>query len=252
MIENQTRRLLTIGQLADYVGVTIKAIRHYHKRGLIEEPQRDSSNYRRYSVQDAITLIKIKTLADVGVPLARIKELLADTDKFAEAIAEVDRKLQERIAELTIARERIAQLSGGDRLLVPAEVADYLDRLREVGVSDRLVQMERELWILMHTVSPQEAALWIGDKNNDISDPEFCSIYLEYDAAFDWLADDPRLEALADRTAQWFATHRVTSDKTDKPVQDPTITRLITMSFKGASPAWDRLAKLASQRRSRE
>ena len=26
---------LTIGQLADYVGVTIRAIRHYHQRGLL-------------------------------------------------------------------------------------------------------------------------------------------------------------------------------------------------------------------------
>ena len=33
----------------EYAGVTIKAIRHYHKRGLLDEPPRDSSNYRRYS-----------------------------------------------------------------------------------------------------------------------------------------------------------------------------------------------------------
>ena len=32
---------LTIGQLADYVGVTIRAIRHYHQRGLPAEPPRD-------------------------------------------------------------------------------------------------------------------------------------------------------------------------------------------------------------------
>src|SRR5438128_8639217 len=91
------RRMITIGQLAAYAGVTIKAVRHYHQRGLLEEPPRDSSGYRRYSAEDAISLIKIKTLAEAGVPLARIKELLAaDPDRFAAGMAEIDRNLQER------------------------------------------------------------------------------------------------------------------------------------------------------------
>ena len=86
--------MITIGQLAGYAGVTIKAVRHYHQRGLLAEPPRDSSGYRRYSAQDAIELVKIKTLGDAGVPLARIKELLAaDPDRYATAIAEIDRDL---------------------------------------------------------------------------------------------------------------------------------------------------------------
>jgi DNA-binding transcriptional MerR regulator len=52
-IDKTPRRGITIGQLADYAGVTIKAVRHYHKRGLLEEPARDASGYRRYSVRHA-------------------------------------------------------------------------------------------------------------------------------------------------------------------------------------------------------
>jgi MerR family regulatory protein len=51
--------MITIGQLAAYAGVTIKAIRHYHQRGLLAEPPRDSSDYRRYRAEDAIELVKI-------------------------------------------------------------------------------------------------------------------------------------------------------------------------------------------------
>src|ERR1700694_2187064 len=128
--------MVTIGQLAAYAGVTIKAVRHYHTRGLLEEPSRDSSGYRRYTAQHAIDLVKIKTLAEAGVPLARVKELLAaSSDRFAAAIAEVDRTLQERARELRRPRERIAGLGAGDGLFVSADVADYLDRLRELGVS---------------------------------------------------------------------------------------------------------------------
>ncbi len=192
--------MITIGQLAAYAGVTIKAVRHYHQRGLLAEPPRDSSGYRRYSAQQAIDLVKIKTLAEAGVPLARINELLAaDPDRFAAAIAEIDRNLQERAEQLLRARERIAQLRAGDRLFVSAEVADYLDRLDELGVSQRTVQMERDGWILLQSAAPEQAAIWIADKRDAISDPEFRAIYLDYDAAFDWSPDDPRLYPLADR-----------------------------------------------------
>ena len=40
--------MLTIGELASYAGVTVRAVRHYHAKGLLPEPERDHSGYRRY------------------------------------------------------------------------------------------------------------------------------------------------------------------------------------------------------------
>jgi DNA-binding transcriptional MerR regulator len=241
--------MITIGQLAAYAGVTIKAVRHYHQHGLLEEPPRDSSGYRRYGAEHAIDLIKIKTLAEAGVPLARIRELLAaDPDQFAAPIAEIDRILAGRATELLRTRERIARLSAGDRLFVSAEVADYLDRLREIGVSQRPVQMERDIWILLQSVSPKEAAVWIADKRDAIGDPEFRAIYIEYDAAFDWSPDDPRLYPLADRTKQWIANRYRRSEGGELPVNDPAIARLVATSAGASSPAWDRLTEIAKER----
>lgn len=249
LFEGRPKQMITIGQLANYAGVTIKAVRHYHQRGLLEEPPRDSSGYRRYSAQNAIDLVKIKTLAEAGVPLARIKEVLdADPDRFAAAIAEIDRNLQERAEELFRTRERIARLSAGDRLFVAAEVADYLDELHELGVSRRTVQMERDIWILMQSASPKEAATWIADKHGAIGDPEFRAIYLEYDAAFDWSADDPRLYALADRTRRWIANRYGGLEGGARSGQNLAIAQLVATSVGATSPAWDRLTKFAKGR----
>jgi len=240
--------MITIGQLADYAGVTIKAIRHYHQRGLLEEPPRDSSGYRRYNAEHAVDLIKIKTLAEAGVPLARIKELLAaDPEHFADAIAEIDHNLQQRVAELRRTRERIARLTAGDRLFVSTEVADYLDQLHELGVSKRSVQLERDVWILLQSVSPKEAAIWIADKLDAMSDPEFRAIYLEYDAAFDWSPDDPRLYALAERTRRWLANRHAGSDVEQSPRLDPAVAQLVATSVGSWSPALDRLNEIAKE-----
>jgi DNA-binding transcriptional MerR regulator len=244
--------MITIGQLAAYAGVTIKAVRHYHQRGLLEEPARDSSGYRRYGAQHAIDLVKIRTLAAAGVPLARIRELLAaDAGVFAAAIAEIDRGLRERAEELRRTRERIARLGAGDRLFVSEEVADFLDWLRRLGVSQRGVRMERDVWILMQSASPEQAAIWIADKRDAIGDPEFQAIYLAYDAAFDWSPDDPRLEALAERSGRWLAGRRRGSKAGAPPVLDARIATLAGTGAGISSPAWTRLAEIAVERRSR-
>jgi DNA-binding transcriptional MerR regulator len=241
--------MITIGQVAAYAGVTIKAVRHYHQRGLLAEPPRDASGYRRYNAGHAIELVKIKTLAEAGVPLARIKEVLAaDPEQFAAAIADIDQDLQHRTEELTRARDRIGRLSAGHALFVSAEVASYLDQLHELGVTDRTVQMERDIWILLQSVSPNEAAVWFADKSDAMRDPEFRALYLEYDAAYDWSPDDPRLETLVDRTADFMA--RLTRQRQcgEWPTLDPAITQLVTTSAGVSSPAWDRISEVARER----
>ncbi|MET7395348.1 MerR family transcriptional regulator [Dactylosporangium sp. NPDC005572] len=241
--------MITIGQLADYAGVTVKTVRHYHERGLLEEPPRDSSGYRRYGAAHAVQLVKIRTLAEAGVPLARIKELLAaDPERFAAAIEEIDRNLLARAEELHRTRERIARLGSGERLFVSDEVAGYLERLEALGVSRRTVQMERDGWILLQSVSPQQAAVWIADKRQAITDPEFQQLYLEYDAAFEWSASDPRLDALAERTERWMLARHGGPEPSGPPGVDPALARLVTKTAP-SSPAWDRLARIAQQRR---
>ena len=123
--------MLTIGQLAAYAGVTVRAVRHYHQIGLLPEPERDASGYRQYGATAVVALIKIRTLADAGVPLAQIGPMLqADEPTFAEAVRRIDANLSHEIERLQTSRRQIAQLTAGDSLALPPEVTTYLRRLR--------------------------------------------------------------------------------------------------------------------------
>jgi hypothetical protein len=108
--------------------------------------------------------------------------------------------------------------------------------------------MERDIWILLQSASPKEAAVWIADKRDTIGDPEFRAIHLEYDAAFDWSPDDPRLYALADRTERWIANRHGRLEGGERPAQDLAIARLVATSVGVSSPAWDRLTEIAKER----
>src|SRR3954466_13836483 len=142
--------MLTIGQLAAYAGVTVRAVRHYHQIGLLPEPERDASGYRKYGAPAVVSLIKIRTLADAGVPLSQIGRMLeADPATFAEAVQRIDNHLRDEIERPETSRKQIEQLAAGDSLTLPPEVVRYLDRLRKIGASERIVDGERDGWILI-------------------------------------------------------------------------------------------------------
>jgi DNA-binding transcriptional MerR regulator len=242
--------MLTIGQLADYVGVTVRAVRHYHQRGLLPEPDRDASGYRRYDADAVVRLIRIKTLAGAGVPLARIEDLLdAGPEEFSCAIVQIDKALTSRIRELQEQRRRIAGLTAGDRLFLPAEIADFLDQLRAIGISERTVQVERDGWILLAARYPQEAGRAAGFKLSALDDPEFRRIYTAFDEAYDWDPADPRLEELADAMLALIGRHpRDPAQAAAEDQADPVTLSLMTTQPGSMPPAWERLDELCRER----
>jgi DNA-binding transcriptional MerR regulator len=195
--------MLTIGQLAAYAGVTVRTVRHYHQIGLLPEPERDASGYRRYGASAAVSLIKIRTVADAGVPLSQIGSMLqADAAALAEAVEKIDSDLREEIERLERSRKRIAQLASGDALVLPPEVTCYLDRLREIGVSPRILEGERDGWILLAARWPEHMPAVIANKLAELEDPELVRLYRVLSEVGDGDAgDESRLEEIADLMA---------------------------------------------------
>lgn len=239
---------LTIGQLADFTGVTTRAIRHYHHRGLLPEPPRDASGYRRYDAQAVLRLLRIKVLVDAGVPLARVDEVLdADPERFARSLRDIDAILREQIEATERRRQRIAELADGDRALLAPELTAYLDDLRDLGIRSENVELERDGWVLLFARFPQRAPSWLRDKHVHLADPEFRRITLTYDEAADWTVSDRRLEALADALVQ-YARQRATADLHD--LDDPTAATVLGSLLNArTTPALDRLHELVEERR---
>ena len=255
--------MLTIGQLAAYAGVTVRAVRHYHHVGLLPEPERDASGYRRYPATAVVALIKIRTLASAGVPLAQIGQLLeADAVTFTAAVRTIDDRLREEIERLEVSRKQISQLAAGDSLVVPPEVACYLDRLRQLGVAERVVQGERDGWILVAARWPDRVREWMPGKLAALDDPRVVRLYRllseVYESRAD--ADDPRLDEIADLMAelqeqahaagQSYPEAGVTDDLPFDLLDafavesDPRMERMMDLMRARGWAGWTRLARL--------
>ncbi|CAL9422176.1 hypothetical protein SUDANB60_01854 [Streptomyces sp. enrichment culture] len=86
---------MRIGELAAAVGVTTRAVRHYHHLGLLPEPERLGNGYRDYTLRHAVVLARIRRLTELGLGLAEVRDVLADDagKDLAEVLAELDEDL---------------------------------------------------------------------------------------------------------------------------------------------------------------
>ncbi|WIX32619.1 MerR family transcriptional regulator [Salinicola sp. JS01] len=97
---------MTIGKVAEAVGVGVETIRFYERRGLIEQPPRpEGGGYRVYSEETVQRVQFIRRAQELGFSLREIAELLSlrtdhDTDagevwqRATAKLQDVDRKIE--------------------------------------------------------------------------------------------------------------------------------------------------------------
>ena len=115
MVQSQGALPLTIGKLAAAAGVGVETIRFYQRKGLIEQPTRDSG-IRRYGSEDLRRLRFVRQAQTAGFTLAEIRELLAldasdDRPRARELARARIEALDAKIAELQQARDALSRLA---------------------------------------------------------------------------------------------------------------------------------------------
>ncbi len=134
-------------ELAELAGTTVRAVRHYHEIGLLEEPRRRANGYKQYGVAHLVRTLRIKRLADLGFSLPQIAEL-GDADQHPqEALRRLDARLAQTLDRLHHARIEVRQiLQQAAPTDLPTAVAA---RIRDADLSDAdhslLVVMSRVL-----------------------------------------------------------------------------------------------------------
>lgn len=106
------------GQLASRAGVNPQTLRYYERRGLLPEPERQSSGYRAYGDASVSTVRFIKHAQELGFTLAEIEtllELAAGGPESCDAALELARQkvqvLDRKIAGLQAMRDSLSRLA---------------------------------------------------------------------------------------------------------------------------------------------
>ncbi|MET9419667.1 MerR family transcriptional regulator [Streptomyces sp. NPDC006540] len=230
---------MRIGEIAAMVGVTTRAVRHYHHLGLLPEPVRLPNGYREYTVRDAVLLARIRRLTELGLGLDEVRDVLAEDAgrDLVEVLEELDADLGRQEALIHERRARLAPLleqAREGRLPPEGPVSPMLAELfgdmarasaALPGPEPAIAAKDRELLALLDTMAPPaEQERLMGAMRRMTEAPgameRAYALYEELDTLADADPADPRVERTAQGLADVLPDEVVAQLGTDGPPQE--------------------------------
>ena len=120
---------LTVGQVAETFGVTVRTLHHYDEIGLLHPTERTHAGYRLYTGEDLQRLGTIVLYRRLGFPLEEVGELLDGADvvehlrrqrdlvttrlaEMTDLVAAIDRRLEAEMTDRPATTEDLKELFG--------------------------------------------------------------------------------------------------------------------------------------------
>ena len=143
--QHTARVELTVGQVAESFGVTVRTLHHYDAEGLVVPSARTPAGYRLYTDADLSRLASVVTYRRLGLPLNEVRALL-DGDGTAE-----EHLRRQRDAVVTRLGELEQLVTAIDRALERAmeqrpATTDELKELFGDGFSEEYQAEAQERW----------------------------------------------------------------------------------------------------------
>ena len=265
MGSERSRERLLIGEVAELLGVTPKAVRHYERLGLIEKPQRSESGYRLYAAEDLLRLHRIKRLQSLGLSLERIKGILGGGGSGIELGGVLEALLGEVEFQIENLEQRRARLR---EMLVEEDFSGageepYVFGLarRHLGghmdnVTPRTLEQEKKLWATLDAFrwprgygEFQEAlVLYLAENPEEYE--ELLVLEERLAALVDLPKDSAEVEALAQDLAAHFEENPLPEELSEGVAwgPGPLETALLDVTLNAVSPAQKKCLELLQGR----
>ena len=117
-----TKELYRAKEFATLTGVTVRALHHYDRLGLLRPKQRSRTGHRLYSLRDFARLEQIVVLKFLGIPLKQIRALLESESNLSNALQRQQDILSQRRLQLDRA---IRAISNAQRSLQSRHEPDW-------------------------------------------------------------------------------------------------------------------------------
>ena len=139
MSEDLEEGYMTVGELADKVGVTVRTIQYYDQTELLKPSAKGSRNQRLYTEKDAETLYKILCFKFMGLSLTEIRESLGGFEATGEVKLLLEKKINDVEKEMSALMKRFATLKNlretvkSDQTVNWPHYAHVIERFQDEG-----------------------------------------------------------------------------------------------------------------------
>ncbi len=188
----------SIHEFAILAGVTVKALHHYDRLGLLK-PRRTDARYRIYFDSDLERLEQIVALRFLGLPLKQIRILLdRDAPRLAEALHVQRTVLEEKRRHLDTAIAAIAAAESAIQSGKPAGTAV----LKKIIEAIQMQSETRDAHEFMKNYYRGEAWARFQARHRDWPSPAWSDLFGDIASALGGDPASPRAAALAERWKQ--------------------------------------------------
>lgn len=136
---------LTVGQVADRFGVTVRTLHHYDEIGLLSPSERSSAGYRLYSDEDLVRLATVVTHRRLGLSLDEVGAIMRGEGTPVEHLHRQRDAVMARIGELHELVDAIDAALEAEMNDRPATTKD-LKRIFGHAYKDEWQQEAEERW----------------------------------------------------------------------------------------------------------
>jgi DNA-binding transcriptional MerR regulator len=197
-VNESTKELYHTQAFAKLSGVTVRALHHYDRLGLLRPEQRSQAGYRLYSEEDFARLEQIVVLKFLGMPLKQIKSLLAAETRLSEALLRQKNVLSEKRRQIDKA---IQAISNAESSFQPKGDQDW--RLLRIIIQEIEMQNSMDWSKKYYSPEAQEKVeerkkLWSPDLQERVS-REWAELIADVEGALGEDPTGPKAQALAAR-----------------------------------------------------
>jgi DNA-binding transcriptional MerR regulator len=171
-----------VHEFAKLAGVTVRALHHYDRLGLLKPGRRTQSGYRIYSERDLGRLEQIVVLKFIGLPLKEIRKLLKGEAALRETLqrqvfvlAEKRRRLDTAIHAIRKA-ERSLQRNGEPDYMLFKEIIQEIEMQNDTEWSKKYYSPEAQAKV------EERKKLWSPELQEEVS-RQWSELFADIEAA---------------------------------------------------------------------
>ena len=196
--------LYQVHEFAELAGVTVRALHHYDRLGLLKPSRRSATGYRLYGNRDLVRLEQIVVLKFLGLPLKQIRELLKNDTGLTQSLRRQRHVLSDKRRHLDSA---IHAIETAERSLNPKQEPDW--NLFKKIIKEIEMQNDSEWTKKYYSAGAQAKVeerkkLWSPELQERVS-RQWSELFADIEAALNEDPASPKAQALAARWRELLA-----------------------------------------------
>lgn len=194
-----TKELYRVKEFAKLAGVTVRALHHYDRLGLLRPKQRSHAGYRLYREQDLARLEQIVVLKFLGMPLKQIRRVLQSESDLGEALHRQQAVLLEKRRQVDRAIQAISDAQKSVRGRGEPDWKLFQHIVQEIEMQNSMDWSKKYYSAEAQAKVEERKKLWSPELQEKVS-REWNQLFADVEAA---LGEDPAGPRAQELAARW-------------------------------------------------